>query len=210
MPPFVPLADGAQVEIVLTMGALVVEDRLWFVSRQPPITQVQVDALAAGVGAWHATEVMPLLSSVMQLAAVEAKDWTSDPSPFLGVVTPLVNGGNSSGCHSANVSYRVRFDPTSDLPRLHNANFVPGIPKDKVNTNRIDSSWRTSLRNAYIDLIDLAGGFGPFPAWRWVCTSRIASGVYRSEQLAGRTDFIRTPSDFISPRRRRITRLRKL
>jgi hypothetical protein len=210
MPPFVPLADGAQVEILFTQGLFITEDRLWFVSRQPPITQAQLDNLAAGVASWHASEVMPLLSDNLLLTNIVATDWTNISPPFVANSSPIVSGGNSSGCHSANVSYRVAFHPDSSAPRLVNSNFVPGIPKDKVNTNTIDSSWASDLRDAYIDLIDLAAGFGTFPAWRWVCTSRFHAGAWRSTQLAARTDFIRTPSKYISPRRRRITRLRRL
>lgn len=210
MAQFVPLTDGAQVEIVFALGPLIVENRLFFVSRQPPVTQAQVDALAAGVGTWHAGQVMPHLSDQLQLAAVEAKDWTADPSPFLGVVAPLVNGGNSSGSHSANVSYRVRFKPSSLAPRLYNSNFLCGIPRDAVATNLVDPSWVELIFDAYVNLIDLAAGFGPFPAWRWVATSQIQDLAYRSEQFAARVDFIQFPNPYISPRRRRISRLRRL
>lgn len=210
MPPFVPLADGAQVQVVFALGPLIVSDRLFFVSRQPPVDPTQLLALAAGVADWHVAEVMPLLSDAIQLAAVEAFDWTADPSPTIAVVAPLVNGANTSGCHSANVSIRVRFKPSTALPRTYNANFVPGIPLDAVLRNTVDPTYAESLRSAYVDLIDLAAVFGPFPAWRWVCTSQILDGAPRSEQAFGRTDFITVPSPYVNPRRRRISRLRRL
>lgn len=204
MPPFVPLADGAQVEVVFTLFGEVVENRLWFVSRQPPITQAQVDALALGVGNWHTAEVMPLLAPELQLAAVEAKDWTSDPSPFLGVVTPLVNGGAASTSYSANVAVRVRFKGDSSQTFPDNANFVPGIPDDAVDGNIVSSTFKNDLRVAYADLIDLAAGFGPFPAWRWVVTSRQLDYAWRTEQAFARTDIIKVPSPYVNPRRRRL------
>lgn len=210
MPPFVPLADGAQVEVVFTLDGLVVENRLWFLSRQPPITTAQLSALATGVFTWHTGQVIPLLASELVMVAVRATDWTAPAGTTQQVTAVGINGGNSSGSHSANVSYRVRFKGTSDTPGLYNANFIPGIPKDAVNGNFIDVDFKDSIFDAYVNLIDLAPGFGPFPAWRWVITSQIKDKAYRSEQLWSRTDFIQFPNIYISPRRRRISRLRKM
>lgn len=204
MPPFVPLADGAQVEIVFTLGGEVVENRLWFVSRQPPITQAQVDALALGVGNWHVDEVMPWLAPELQLAAVEVKDWTADPPPFIGVVTPLVNGGAATPSQSANVAVRIRFTGDDSQTFPDNANFVPGIPDSAVDVNLVVPDFANALRTAYVDLIDLAAVFGPFPAWRWVVTSRRLDNSWRSTQAFARTDFIRVPSPYVNPRRRRL------
>jgi hypothetical protein len=210
MPPFVPLTNGAQVEIRFTLDGLVVEDRLFFVTRSPPMTGTQLFELAGGVYTWHTSQVMPLLASELTLIGVRSTDWQHSGGFSVDFGTVGVPGGNSSGTHSANVSYRVRFRPSSNGYPLINSNFVPGVPKDAVNTNTIDSGFQTSLRNAYINLIDLAAGFGAFPAWKWVVTSQIHDKVPRSEQLAFRLDFIQTPSIYISPRRRRISRLRRL
>jgi hypothetical protein len=210
MPPFVPLADGAQVEIRFTLDGLVVEDRLFFITRQPPMTGTQLFDLAGGVYTWHTEQVMPLLASELTLIGVRVTDWQVPAGFSVDFGTVGVSGGNTSGTHSANVSYRIRFRPTSNgYPRI-NSNFVPGIPKDAVNTNEIAPDFQTALRNAYINLIDLAAGFGPFPAWKWVVTSQIEAGSPRTEQLAFRLDFIQTPSIYISPRRRRISRRRRL
>jgi hypothetical protein len=210
MPPFVPLADGVQVEIRFTFDGLVVEDRLWFITRQPPMTGLQMFDLASGVYTWHSSQVMPLLASQLELIGVRVTDWRSSGGFVVDFGTGTVPGGNSSGSHSANVSYRVRFAGTSNSYPLKNSNFVPGIPRDGVNGNFIDSGFQTALRNAYINLIDLASGFGPFPAWRWVVTSQIKDKAPRSEQAAFRLDFIQVHSPYISPRRRRISRLRRL
>lgn len=210
MPPFVPLADGAQVEIRFLFDGLVVEDRLWFVSRQPPVDDAQLGNLALGVFAWHSSQVMPLLSSDLTLRDVQATGWDSPGGSILVTLNPSVSGGNVSGSQSANVSYRVRFKGTNDTPRLYNANFVPGIPRDGVIQNTMDTSFVNALFEAYASLIDLAAVFGPFPAWRWVITSQIVDKAPRSEQLASRTDFVQTPSRYVSPRRRRIKRLKMM
>lgn len=211
MPPFVPLADGAQVEVAyLYPDGLLIENCLWFEDRQPPITSLHLQALANGVSVWAVSELLPLLSSDLTLLAVRATDWrVGQPAGFEQTAVNLP-GGNSSGIHSANVSFRVRFRGTSDQPRLINSNFIGGIPLDAVSTNLIDPGFADAVFEAYVKIIDLAPGWGAFPAWRWVITSEIHDKAYRDEQLASRTDFIQTPNPYVSPRRRRITRLRRL
>jgi hypothetical protein len=210
VPPFVPLTDGAQVEIKFLLGPLLVENRLFFVSRQPPIDFTQLTALASGIGTWHTTQVLPYLSSAIELDYIAVTDWTGSAPGIVALNIIHLSGGDNSGCHSANVSIRVRFKGDSSLPHTYNSNFISGIPYSGVDTNAIGSTLKTQLRNAYINLIDLAAGFGPFPAWRWVVTSFIEAGNYRVTAAAARTDFITIPSPYISPRRRRISRLRRL
>lgn len=204
MPPFVPLVDGAQVEIRFVLDGRVVENRLWFVSRQPPVDDTQLGNLAVGVFTWHAAQVMPLLSDQLQLRDVQATGWDAPGGSILVTLNPPVNGGNSSGCHSANVAIRVRFKGDSTQTFPSNSNFVPGIPLDGVNLNTYTNTLRNGLFNAYANLVDLAAVFGPFPAWRWVITSRIKDKAYRSTQDFARMDFTQLPSKYVSPRRKRL------
>jgi len=204
MTPFVPLPDGAQVQIVFSFGGQICQNRLWFVSRQPPVDATQLTALAQGVYDWHVAQVLPFLSTDIQLAVVEAFDWTADPSPFIAAAGAPVNGGAGSGSHSANVADRVWFLSSFNAGRIRNSNFVPGIPKDAVDVNTVSSVFRDHIFDAYVNLIDLASGFGPFPAWRWMCASAISGGVLRSELLARRTDFIVFKRPYVAQRRRRL------
>lgn len=205
MPPFVPLADGAQVELVFSLGTRVYENILWFVSRDPPITQTQLDDLAFGVSNWHSTQVMPSLAQELTLGVVRASQWDSFPVLAVGFETPGVAGGNTSGSHSANVSVRIRFKGSSAQTFPSNSNFVPGIPLDGVVLNRYTLALREALFDAYVNLIDLASLFGPGPGWRWVITSRILGGTERATRDFARTDFIQFPSPYVSPRRKRVS-----
>lgn len=200
----VPVADGAQVKVNFRVGTLPHQNRLWFINRQPPTTLDQLGALADGVRSWHQDQVMPWLASQASLYSVLAEDWSSLPS--IGAVEAFSSavGGNSSGCHSANVSVLVRFVSSSRPPFIYNWNHVPGIPLDAVSTNIVETYFKDALFDAYVNLIDLAPVFGPFPAWRWVCASSIDAGDYRTEQLVLRTDFIQFPSAYVSPFRQRL------
>lgn len=206
MPPFVSLTDGAQAELVFSLGGKIVMNRLWFITRQPPIDQAQLDALALGLSSWHTSQVMPYLAQELRLELVRATQWDAFPPAAVGFVVPAVAGGNSSGCHSANVSVRVSFKGSSAQTFPNNSNFVPGIPLDGVDVNTYTPALRDALFDAYVNVIDLASGWGVFPAWRWVITSRQLGNAWRASQAFARTDFIRFPSPYVSPRRRRLPR----
>lgn len=204
MTPFVPLVDGAQVEIIFSYGGQPAQNRLWFVSRQPPIDAVQIAALAVGVEAWHRLQVMPLLSSALTLVQVEASDWTTTPSPLIAIQASGTSGGASSDGHSANVADRVWFLSSFSQGRIRNSNFIPGIPKDAVDLNTVSSTFRSGIFDAYVNLIDLAAVFGVFPAWRWACSSSWDHGALRSVQLARRIDFVVFKKPTVAQRRRRL------
>lgn len=204
MTPFVPLPDGAQLELIFSYGGEVVENRLWFLSRSPPIDQIQLDSLVAGVAGWHATQVMPFLSDQLFLGTVTARDWSSDPPPFVSTVFPSVAGSNISGGHSANVAFRMNLRSTNPRPLLINANFIPGIPLDAVNINIIEPTFRSAMFDAYVNLIDLVAALTPSPGWRWVVTSAWLDGSLRSEQQARRCDGPHKLPPIVAQRRKRL------
>lgn len=206
MPQFVPLVDGAQVEIFYHLGGKTVENRLWFVDRNPPIVQSHLDALSVGIDSWVSSEVLPWLGSDIEYVGVDSLKWDDHIGDLHSPIHTSVFGGNTSGTHSANVSVRVRFRGFGGVPHTYNANFIPGIPLDAVDINEYTTVFRGHIFNAYVNLIDLAPTFGGFPGWRWVVTSRQLNNTWRTEQLARRMDIVQFPSPFVSPRRRRMPR----
>jgi len=202
--PFVPITDGAQVELIFVFGGRVVQNRLWFVSRDPPATSTTLLALAQGVYDWYTAQALPFLSSSLQLAVVEALDWTAEPSPDIEAAGSPINGGAGVDAHSANVADRIWFYSAAGPDRIRNSNFVPGIPKDAVSLNTVDTTFRTHIRNAYINLIDLAGTFGGGLGWKWVCASSWDAGGLRTVQRVLRTDFIRYKRPWVAQRRKRL------
>lgn len=202
--PFVPLANGAQVEIVSIYLGQIVENRLWFVTRFDPVDSTLVQALAVGVSAWYRANVLPSLAQNLALLYVRATDWTASPAPSTYEDTTAGYGGSAEDGHSANVSIRVAFRGDSSQEWPNNSNFVPGIPLSAVDGNYYNNTIKTALRNAYIDLIDLTFHFEATHNWQWRVTSRIVNGEYRTEQASARTDLITLPSPTISPRRKRL------
>lgn len=204
MPPFIPLPDGAQVEIFYHLGGVTIENRLWFLDQDPPITQAHLDGLAAGVDEWVIDELLPPLSNDLTYVGVHAAKWDDHEGDLVSDIHTSVAGGFIGASMSANVAIRVAFNASDPELFRRNSHFVPGIPKDAVELNTYSSTIRDALFEAYADLIDLAGGFGGFPGWRWVTTSRRVDNDWRTEQLFRRADGPVFPSPYISPRRRRL------
>jgi hypothetical protein len=202
--PFVPLLDGAQVEVKFLLFGEVVENVLWFWSRFGPPDSGQIQALAEGVAAWHIANVMPLLSHEINLYDVVATDWSAFPTPFQYSAVQNTDGGSSSASLSANVAIRALFKGTSDQTFRSGSNFVPGIPRDAVAGNYYTNTIKDALFEAYVALIDETSFFEATHTWRWVITSRIADRAYRSEREQSRVDFVRFPSPVVSPRRKRL------
>lgn len=204
MPPFVPLPDGVQVEIIGIHLGETVENRLWVKTRFTPLDSSELQPLADGVSGWYLSELLPLLSEDLQHVKVTVSDWTAFPSPFVTQNVTGGFGGAAGGSLSANVAVRVAFKGTSDQDFRNNSHFLPAIPRSAVVGNYYTSTFRTAVRNAYIDLTDLIRGILPTNNLEWVITSRRKDKAWRSEQAWSRTDHILFPSPVISPRRRRL------
>lgn len=204
MTPYVPITNGAQVEIIFSLDGEPVENRLWFVSRQPPIDATQMQNLVDGVATWHVEQILPFLSHELLLGTVIGREWTggSPGFPFLSIVNLV--GGDPDGSSSANVADRIWFKSAYSTRYIRNSHFIPGVPRDKIDLNTVDSSWRSSIRDGYINLIDLAPVFGPFPAWRWMCASSWDAGSLRTTQLVLRTDLISYKRPWVAQRRKRL------
>lgn len=185
MAPFVPLLYGAQVELLYTLGGVVVENRLWFIYDNPPFGITELQGLSDGVYGWHTREVLPYLSRDLTLAAVVATDWTATPTPAFTITGPPVSGGVLEESYSANVAVLVPFRWPLTFRERRNANYLPGIPDSAINGNTVDLDWSLSIWTAYVDLIDATRLFTPILNWRWVNTSAWDAGVLRSQLLWG-------------------------
>lgn len=203
MTPFVPITDGAQVEVISNLDGVNLENRFWFLSRQPPITPTQLQNLSDGVAGWYMAQVMPVLSHDLLSSIVLATDW-SGSAPGTQTITAMgVAGGNIDDAHSAKVAIKVNFRWPIGVRLKENSNYVAGIPKSEVSINRFLPSVRSGLFECYAALIDLAAVFGPFPAWRWVGASAWSSGSLRSEQYVAEVEGPAFRSEFVATRRSR-------
>jgi hypothetical protein len=186
MAVFVPMAAGAQVEAVFTLGGQFVENTFWFTYDNPPYTITELQGLRDGFYAWHLARIMPLLSQDIELHHVTATSWFS--SLHFGAFTtdPPVPGGRAVESLSANVALVIPFKWALGVREKQNKNYLPGIPENVVNLNTIDATYNDEVFEAYVSLVDDARDFPPSRSWHWVVRSSFDGGVARSEQFTTR------------------------
>lgn len=202
MAPFVPLAAGAQVEAVFNLGGTVVENRFWFVYDTPPYGVPEIVILCNGFYNWHVANVMPLLSSDIELDHVIATSWFTSLHFGAFTTAPPVAGGTASPSHSANVAVVVPFKWALGFREKANKNYVPGIPISGVDLNTPTAAFSNDLWEAYVSLIDAARTWGPVQQWRWVVTSAYDGGSARSTQLWTSCQGVPRPGHFKLGQRR--------
>lgn len=183
MAPFCPVTDGVQAELVFVLDGEVLSNRLWFTFDNPPFDHAALLGLADGLHEWHRTLIMPSLAHELILYQTRVTDWTADPPSDTADHFGAVQGGNLSGCHSANVSVVVPFKWTLGLREKRNKHYVPGIPLDQVSLNTVSHTLSAALYEAYSSLIDDTRGFYPVFNWRWRVASAYDGGALRSSQL---------------------------
>lgn len=204
MPPFVPLTDGVQVEIVGRLFGEHVENRLWVKTRFTALDSSELQPLADAVSGWYIDQLLPNLSDDLEHLFVSASQWTAFPPPVVAFNVTGGFGGVSGGSLSASVAVRVVFKGTADQEFRNNSHFLPGIPRSAVVGNYYTPEFRDAVFDAYVNLTDLIRNIGDEHNLQWVITSRRKDKAWRSEQAWSRTDFILFPSPVVSPRRHRL------
>lgn len=200
----VPFPDGIQVEFVYAMGTIVFENRLWFLVRDPPNTQANLDVLVAEASAYWIANMLPLQGSDVTLVLVRATSWDNPLSPLTSFVLPNLPGGFTGQTHSANVAIRVSFDGPSNIAIYRNGNYFGGIPADAISVNEIDALYADDLFEAYAGIVDAAGIWGSEHGWRWMVVSLVSGGVLRSEMFARRVVLARVVTPYVTQRRKRV------
>jgi len=182
--PFVPLTNGAQVELVFVLAGQVVSNRLWFWTDGDPPASAELLGLADGVYSWYTDNILPSLSNELLLQTVVAKDWSTSTTPFEVTTLPPITGGAIESCYSANVALSVGFRWPVQFARLKkNKNYVTGIPLSAIDLNTPTDAIRDVLFEGYAALVDAARFFVPGFYWFWVVTSAWEDNTLRSEQL---------------------------
>lgn len=185
---FVPFPDGYQAHIVYSLDGKNVENRLWFFDRFGAAGTTEYQQLSDGIAAWHTANILPFLSSDIELVFVRVDAWASDPPVFAAATPVLLNGGVAEQSHTSNVAASVRFVWPSDFrSERKNKNFVPGLPLSAVDLNTITATYKDILFEAYAALIDAAPTWSTGNIWRWYVASLVDDNAPRSEMLAARS-----------------------
>jgi hypothetical protein len=197
---FVPLEHGVQAELRFHLGNRIFTNRLWFVVVAGDPTTADLLAIANGVKSWSVGSLLPLLSRDVHFLSVRTYDATiAYPSAFQ-VASVGLDGGYADDSLSANVAVKASFKTEVPPGVFSNWNFVGGIPKSAVNLNTIDTTYRSNIEFAYVDLLDVFSLF----VYRWEATTAVVSGVPLSMRDHHRIDHIKVRSPYVSQRRTRL------
>lgn len=198
--PFLPVADGVQVELVHLLDGSTCETAPVFLDRTPGGGGDAL-ALGAAVDEWWVTRVLPHLSVSLSYTRYLVRSLASASGPVTRVdKVPPLTGGIGGGPQPANVALRLNYKVDPQLFGFTGCGFVPGVPQAVVAGNTVDLTWRATLLDAYNDLIGLVAALG----WQWIVVHKFRRGHLLP--AAGRMRIIRVdPSGpWVSQRRSRL------
>lgn len=206
MATFVPMTNGAQVELVYVLGGEIISNRLWFWNADHVPTSAELLELADGVYAWHTLYILPYLSSDLLLQTVVARDWSVPLGPFEVTTGAPTNGGVAEESYSANVAVVVGFRWALQYSReKRNKNYVPGAPDSAIVLNTVQPAFQDAMFEGYAALIDWARTIAPGDFWYWVTASAFDNNTPRSEQLfAESIGPVSRPNIILGQRRKRL------
>jgi len=179
--PFVPFSNAAEVEIRMLYLSQEVECTFGY-SQNAIIVPSALTALCTTIGTKWSIEVMPLLSSSLQLLEVVARDLTS-PTSFDGGWSPegtVVGGeggdplpGNAAACISLRTGLTGRW--------FRGRNYLPGLTTNITAGNFITPDFATDMQNAYTELLGAVEGA---MTGQLAVLSRVYQGADREEGVA--------------------------
>lgn len=182
MAPFVPLANGVQVQLLHTLGGESISNRLWFTYDTPPWGLPEQQGLVDGVALWWQEMILPYLSQDLRTTAVIGEQWTALPIILFTVSIVDVVGGVAAESSTANTALVIPFRWGLGTRLKRNKHYVPGVPEQEIALNTPSEAIKDAMFEGYNSLIDRARLFFPVLHWRWRCTSAWLNGGLRATQ----------------------------
>lgn len=197
---FVPIPEGAEAEIRLTLFDRPCELTLHFRSITGVVDTANLSALAVRLGLWFSGEVLPHLSSDLVFRETAVFDATVAGTSSIIDVTGAGSGGVGLASFSAMLAGVIAFVPATQPTVRANRNYIPGLPNGSVSGNHLTPTFMAQMRDAYIDLIDIA----PLAGYRWVCVHRFAGFTPLSAAVTARVITATFLRRTVGQRRRRV------
>jgi 3D (Asp-Asp-Asp) domain-containing protein len=206
--PFVPVANGALVEVRMSSMGQQVENTLWFETDATP-TEATLTDLADAVGLWWRTNIKPITSSRVSVTEYVATSMDTATSPQVSVPGTVLDVGASTPNvmplgSTLTVSFRTGLRGRSFRGR----NYVIGMTEDQVDGNSVVAGVAELWRAAYEELIAAATDVG----WTWIVASRFSGTDPVTGDPTPRAAAVTTPitavvvvDDFVDSQRRRLS-----
>lgn len=198
--PFLPLPDGAQVELIHSLGGRPLESTFWFVKHEVS-APADLAVLTSACAVWWRDWMLPHLSHELFFVANQA----TDVSVVGGAVVrfeldPPLRGELVTASQPANVAFRVNYSTTKVRSPTVGCLFVPGIPDDRLVINTMDAEWVRAVVEATTELVDWIEHYN----WRWVVASKWLDGSLRSQAHPYRVNHTFASGRIVGQRRRRL------
>jgi len=197
--PFIPAPNVAQVEAVFQVDGQIVENVLEF--QGTDLSETSLLALLDAVNAAIRTQVLPLLSSTLQLLRVVGQIIdAADGLVAISTASLPAAGSNSATNLPSNVTFCISKRTGLAGRSFRGRNYIPGIPENvRSSPNSLLTTYVTSLVAAW-ETVNLAA---VDDGWVPVVVSRFSGGAPRTVAVVTpATAFIAVDNTLDSQRRR--------
>lgn len=158
-------------------GDYLAQNTLYFRSLLGTITTTRLKDLAIFMHAWHAAQVIPLLSNQVMTDEAIALDMSSYPNPVRSSFPTIQVSGSGDQDIPMVCCIRIDFETVLSPPWGRGSNFVCGLPRSVVNKSHIDATFADAIKAAY----DTLPAAIDTQSWEWVVISNRFEGALRPE-----------------------------
>lgn len=197
---FVPIPDGADIEIRLTLFDRPLELTLHAIAETPPQTSFSRSSLATFVDLWFSSQLLPLLSSDLAYRETVVRDATVAGGDESVSTVSVGVGGQEIRSYAAMVAAVIAFLPASNSGLRSNRNYIPGMHDGVVVGGRLRPEFMSASIGVYNNLIDIF----PLAGWIWVCVHRFAGFTPLSEAAVSQVIHARYNRRVTGQRRKRV------
>ena len=170
MSAFVPIPDGADIEIRLTLFDRPLELTLHAIIEAPPQDAFDRSRLATFVDLWFHDQLLPHLSSDLRYRETVVRDATAAGGAESVSTLSTGFGGQALRSYSAMVAAVIAFLPANQSGMRSNRNYIPGLHDGIAGGGRLNPAFVSASIEAYDNLIDIF----PLAGWIWVCVHRFS------------------------------------
>lgn len=177
---FIPLPQGARLNINYDWAGQFVENTLWFTQVAGNYDATALNDLAAKVDTVWQGEVMPHLSQDLVYRGIVAYAQHSDVAPAINFPVPPVAGGRGVRAVPNNVAWCIQLRTAFRGKSGRGRNYIPGLADEDVVNNALNQTIADALVGAYSSLL----GPGPIDPHHLVVASHYTAGAPRGIALA--------------------------
>lgn len=198
--PFIPVNNGALVEIKFLLGTTIVENTMWFENLVTPTVPL-LQNLATNVATAFSTYQSAYQSADVTLYEVKATSMESDTAPtYTHSLTPPVAGGVATPRCPGSVTWAVQFRSTNRGRSFRGRNYWVGLGESQVSGDSITSTLANAIITAYNDF----KGEVEIDGWSMVICSRFTNGAPRASGLTTPVASFGYADLFVDNQRRRL------